>query len=752
MSAVRHTLRTLLLHGSRRRLVAVLAACELMGVGSLDAQARVRDPSPHSDAALIAGVTSAAPGDTITVGVRLTLDPGWHTYWINPGDAGLPLRVHWSLPGGITAGPLRFPTPRLTPQPPLMSYGYEHEVIVLTDVVVPAAMRAGALTLSGKADWLACAEVCLPATGALSITLPVAAAGSREPTKWATAIARTRAQLPVAATGWTVKSWSTPRAYLLTAVRDSGGSVAPAPYFFIDSAGVVEHADAQRVAQAGDTLVLSIPRAQNATGTIATLRGIIASDVHASSPRGVSVSVPLIERPPAALRRRADALLAAGDAPNIGGADGVIATGASAAVPDPGADLGLIAAIAFAFVGGLLLNLMPCVFPVLSVKVLALLQHGGGDAMRGRRHGLAFGIGVLLSFWALAGILMVLRAGGEQLGWGFQLQSPPVVAVLALVMFALALNLAGLFEIGLSLTRLGGAGAGGGYGDSLLTGALAVLVAAPCTAPFMGAALGFALVQPAIVGLLVFTALAVGLALPFVVLASMPRLLRFLPRPGPWLETMKQLFAFPLLATVVWLLWVFGQQAGVDALAIVLLAMIVMTLGGWLWSRGMRSDGAATRALAAVCMASALGIALLGATRAAPPAAAAATVAGWEPWSEARVRELRAEGRPVFVDFTAAWCLSCQVNERVALRKQSVMAAFEAANVALLRADWTSRDSAITQVLAGFGRSGVPLYVMYPARAAEPGVVLPAVLTPGMVVDAVQIARRRRPVASGVIR
>jgi len=385
---------------------------------------------------------------------------------------------------------------------------------------------------------------------------------------------------------------------------------------------------------------------------------------------------------------------------------------------------------------------MPCVFPVLSVEVLALLQHGGGhgDTASSRRHGLAFGAGVLLSFWLLAGALMVLRAGGASLGWGFQLQSPPVVALLALLMFALALNLSGLFEIGLSLTRLGGAGAGGGYADSLLTGGLAVLVAAPCTAPFMGAALGFALVQPPFIGLLVFTALAIGLALPFVVLTSAPQLLRFLPRPGPWLETMKQLFAFPLYATVVWLLWVFGQQVGVDALAIILLAMIVLAMGAWLWARGVRSDRTTTRAGAAFLMLTAIAVTMLGATRAAPQAAVATTQPGWEPWSARRVAELRQQNRAVFIDFTAAWCLSCQVNERVALRTDAVERAFAAGNVALLRADWTSRDSAITNVLASFGRSGVPLYVLYPASSTATATILPAVLTPGMVVNAIRKA------------
>ena len=303
-----------------------------------------------------------------------------------------------------------------------------------------------------------------------------------------------------------------------------------------------------------------------------------------------------------------------------------------------------------------------------------------------------------------------------------------------------------MFEIGLSLTRLGGAGAGNNYTDSLLTGGLAVIVAAPCTAPFMGAALGFALVQPALIGLLVFTALGIGLALPFVVLTSMPQLLRFLPKPGAWLETLKQLFAFPLYATVVWLLWVFGQQAGIDALAVLLLAMIVLALGAWLWARGVRSDRVVTRLTAAAVGVVAV-IAGAGSSRLIPsPArgsAAATTVVGsteWQPYSEEIVRTLRAEGRPIFIDFTAAWCLSCQVNERVALRTDAVGDAFARGNVALLRADWTSRDDAITKVLASFGRSGVPLYVLYPAGKTGAPSILPAVLTPGIVVDAVHKA------------
>ncbi len=728
---------------SRSLAGATLAAVSAFQT-SLGAQgAPPRDPSPHSDAVLVSDVASVQPGGTVTVAVRLTLDAGWHTYWSNPGDAGLPLKVKWTLPAGVTAGPLQFPTPRLTPQPPLMSYGYETEVLVLTELSVPAnAAGGGTLAIAGTAEWLACAEICLPASGPLALSLSVSSA-TGSATKWASALAATRAQLPDTTSPWQTRSWPTATGYvLLLTPRASASATLIKPYLFVDSANIIEYPLPQRITRAGDTVFIALPRAALSPKAAVQLSGIVTADVSAREPRSWRVTAPVSTDVPRGVRARADTLLASAAALEIGGVGAVLAAGDTgpASVPDPGADMTLIAAIVFAFIGGLLLNLMPCVFPVLSVKVLALLDHGGmDDPAHGRKHGLAFGAGVLLSFWALAGVLMALRAGGESLGWGFQLQAPAVVALLALLMFALGLNLSGVFEIGLSLTRLGAAGSGRGYGDSLLTGGLAVLVAAPCTAPFMGAALGFALVQPAFIGLMVFTALGVGLALPFVALASAPKLLRFLPRPGPWLETLKQLFAFPLYATVVWLLWVLGQQAGIDALAMVLLAMIVLALGAWLWARGVRSDRRVMRSTAAVLMLAAVVAATTAALRAEPPAAVAVSAPGWEPYTAARVSELRQAGRPIFIDFTAAWCLSCQVNERVALRTEAVQRAFSSANVALLKADWTSRDSAITNVLASFGRSGVPLYVLYPAGTGA-ATILPAVLTPGMVVSAVQKA------------
>ncbi len=408
------------------------------------------------------------------------------------------------------------------------------------------------------------------------------------------------------------------------------------------------------------------------------------------------------------------------------------------------AGLSLLAALLFAFLGGVLLNLMPCVFPVLSLKVLAFVEHAAGDRRRMRRHGLAFGAGVVLSFLALAGVLMAVRAAGSQVGWGYQLQSPLIVALLIFLMFAIGLNFLGMLEVGNSLTRLGGIGANDtGYRGSFLTGVLAVVVATPCTAPFMGAAVGTALVRPAAEGLSVFAGLGVGMAAPYMVLSSWPALLKRLPRPGRWMETLKQALAFPMFAVAVWLFWVLGLQTGMGAATRVLFALLVFAFGGWLYQRsqGTRARGrtvARVVAVLALVGGAGWGLASAHAAGAAAPANAVDADAAWTPFTPDVVASFQAQGRPVFVDFTAAWCITCQVNERGVLSSARVKNAFRENNVALVRADWTRRDADIAQALAAFGRSGVPLYVVYPANPGGSPAVLPTVLTDELVLDALQ--------------
>ncbi len=707
-----------------------------------------QDLTPNSDITLVAESEGLRAGAMTTVALRITMDRGWHTYWTNPGDAGLPLTVQWTLPEGITVSPLRFPVPHVLPQPPLMSYGYEGELFVLADVSVAPSVRPGTrIALAADADFLVCADVCLPASG--HVTLNTSVQTSPRTSRWASSIGDTRGKLVRPADGWNTAVWRDGTRLLLKATFPvSMRPALSAAYAIADSTDVLDHAAPQRFVIAGDTLVMAWTAARRLSDTASRFSGVLLADVRAPAV-GVHLDTPILRVPPPGAAHLV-AMLNDSSASNTGGSAtanpatvGRAQSGtAQSALPET--DLGFWLAIVLAFAGGLVLNLMPCVFPVLSIKILAFVERGGdndGGAV-GRRHAMVFTLGVLVTFWVLAGTLLALRAGGAQLGWGFQLQSPVVVAVVALVMFALALNLSGVYTMGMSLTRLGAVGAGTRYSDSFLTGMLAVVVATPCTAPFMGAALGYALTQRAVVGLAVFTALGLGLAAPYVIFASSPALLRRLPRPGPWLETLKQLLAFPLYATVVWLVWVLGRQAGSDQVALVLVFAVIVSLTAWMAGRSQqagRTRGSTWSLLALLLTIAAAGTAV--ASQPAPTARVSEVPAGWEPWSVARVAAARDSGRAVFVDFTAAWCLSCQVNERIALHTDKVEQAFATGNVLLLRADWTSRDPEITAVLSSFGRSGVPLYVIYPSSsAATTTEILPAVLTPGLVLDAISRA------------
>jgi thiol:disulfide interchange protein DsbD len=414
----------------------------------------------------------------------------------------------------------------------------------------------------------------------------------------------------------------------------------------------------------------------------------------------------------------------------------------------------LLVALALAFAGGVVLNLMPCVFPVVSLKVLGFVQSAGEDPRRVRAHGLTFASGVLVAFWALAALLLALRAAGEEIGWGFQLQSPAFVAAMAFLLFGLGLSLAGMIEIGTSLTRIGGSGSIGtsssGYRSSFMNGILATVVATPCTAPFMGAALGYAMTQSAGTSMLIFTALGAGMAAPYVALSAWPALLRFLPRPGVWMVRFRQLTAFPLFATVAWLAWVFGHQTGIDGVLRLLLGLTLLALGLWIWGQWVTLSAAERTKWAARTAGAAFIVAGLVLAGRSAPAATAAPLSGpasrpasrpvegiaWEMYSEERVAQHRAAGRPVFIDFTAAWCLTCKVNERIAFSSNEVHQLVKARNIAMLKADWTSNDPAITRALAGFGRSGVPLYVLYEADPAAQPRLLPEILSRGILLKA----------------
>jgi thiol:disulfide interchange protein len=641
-------------------------------------------------------------GQTLMLGLKIEHQPHWHTYWKNPGDSGLPTTLAWTLPAGFAAGEIEWPTPSRLPIGPLMNYGYEGTLLLPVAVQVPAGFAGEQLSIKLRADWLVCKDVCIPEGGDFTLTLPARASTSAHAALFASA----RAALPQPVAGAEARAEVTDGALV---VRVAG---LPAAWqgrelaFFPELAGVLNNASKPEARWDGGTWQARLALDPQRSESPRTLPAVLTAPGQAAGlalPVAVAGSWPAAGAAPAPL-------------PSLGNAS---------VAPASAAPIGLGLALVFALIGGMLLNLMPCVFPVLSLKVMGFAQHAG-ERRQLLAGGLAYTVGVVLSFMALAALMLALRAGGEQVGWGFQLQSPVVVAALAALFTLIGLNLVGVFEFGSVLPgSVGGLRARHPTVDSALTGVLAVAVASPCTAPFMGASLGLALTLPAWQALALFATLGLGMALPYLALSAWPGLAARLPRPGVWMSHFKTLMSFPMFATVIWLVWVLGHQVGVDGVAALLALLLALTFAAWalgsptLGPRGRRGFGAA-----AVALLLAAGVWALPSLRqeavAGPGQAAEDADGRWAPWSAERVAAALAEGRPVFVDFTAAWCVTCQVNKRTTLGRAEVQAAFDSKRVLLLRADWTKRDAAISAELTRLGRSGVPVYALYAPGAAMP--------------------------------
>lgn len=677
-------------------------------------QAQAQDASPalrtdHLHSRLVAERDAIVPGESLRIGLWLQHDPAWHTYWRNPGDSGLPTRIELELPPGFEAGPIQWPIPERLPVGPLVNFGYSHTIVLPIQISVPAGLDTDSVTLEARADWLVCRVECIPGEGEYRLALPVAreAASDR---RWAEDFARAERLQPEpaageAAIGFTAETVQIRLPAEAADTRDNGPgeSIGPEWAFFPVTPDVVSNTAEPRWLETGEGLALVLPKNDYFVAEPERFEFLLAR-----GDTGLVFEAALAETAPGP----ADSA----DRDPVAGAIG------GGIVQQPGAP-GLLLALGLAVLGGLVLNLMPCVFPVLFLKAAGAIE-AADDARLLRRQGLFYTAGVVLSFVAVAALLLALRASGEALGWGFQLQSPAFVAALVLLFFVLAMNFAGLFEFG---GRLAGAGQrltrGGGDRAAFFTGVLACLVASPCTAPFMGVALGVALALPAPAALAIFAALGFGLALPILALGWVPGLARLLPRPGPWMQNFRRLLAFPLLLTVAWLMWVYGEQTSVQAMSWLLAALVGVAFGLWLLRLHWRWPGYAVLAL---CIA----LPLLRTPEISGPVEQTAgdQQLAHERWTPARLAELRAAGEPVLVNMTAAWCITCLANERVALSTGVVRDALQARGVHYLKGDWTRRDAEITAYLESFGRSGVPLYVLYPGDDREP-VVLPQLLT-----------------------
>jgi thiol:disulfide interchange protein/DsbC/DsbD-like thiol-disulfide interchange protein len=666
----------------------------------------------HVEAELVSDKASAQPGVASLIGLKLRMTPEWHTYWKNPGDSGLPTRIKWTLPEGWKVGELHWPFPQTLPVGPLMNYGYEDEVVLLAELTPPADAKPGNAEIKAHAEWLVCKDVCIPEKGELDFTLPVANEAAKDNPRWQAHIERAKNMWPVQAQGWKYESAIAGKSLVVRLTPPAGATPPAKIFFFPEQELLIEPAAPEKVTRDGNAVRIEMKLADPPLKDVKTLAGVAVSE----------------NGWPGIARKAIQVETAVGSSlPAMAGSTG-------GAVAADGLDGSLWAALAFAFMGGVLLNLMPCVFPVLGIKVMGFVEHAHGDARAMRMQGVMFFVGAVVSFLALAGLMLALRASGAQLGWGFQLQSPIVVMLLAVLFFVLALNLVGVFEWGAFAQSItSNLSVRGRYADALLSGVLATVVATPCTAPFMGAAVGFTLTQSAPAALSIFAVLGIGMATPILLLSLYPALLRKLPRPGAWMETFKQILAFPLFATVAWLTWVLGAQAGNDSVLALLGGLVVIALAAWMYNRWSHSEGMWRPALAMVL--GAAGIALAWPTPYAADAATTATQEGdiqWQAWSPEKVRDLNAQGKAVFVDFTAAWCVTCQVNKRVALHNAEVMREFNSRNVVALRADWTRQDPRITETLSSLGRNAVPVYALYVPGEAQPH-LLPEVLTPAIV-------------------
>ncbi|MGO8828206.1 MAG: protein-disulfide reductase DsbD family protein [Steroidobacteraceae bacterium] len=691
--------------------------------------------SDNVKARLISETDGIAAGQSIWVALEFNIRDGWHTYWRNPGDSGQATKLKWTLPAGVTAGDIVWTTPHRFEIPPLVNYGYARHAMHLVQITAAPDLKAGAaLALQAKASWLVCADVCIPESADLQLQLPVKRSAGAIDLSVAPLFAAARSELPSAQLAATSARILDGR-LVLTLGKDWGATLSQIQSlaFYPYDDGSIEYGAPQTLTRTGDSVELAM-KVGYRPPQAGTIRGVLLATEQSGKD---TISVPMqIE---AAFAGAGGAPVtpgsrfATGVAGPVAATRGILATGAAPAVP---------VLVLLAILGGLILNLMPCVFPVLSIKAIGLVEQAKKHPAAVRTKGLVFAAGVISSMLCLAAALLALRAGGEQIGWGFQLQSPLFVTLMIYLLLAVGLNLSGVFEVGGGLAGVGdGLTQGDSYRSAFFTGVLTTLVATPCTAPFMAAAVGAALTQSPVIALGIFAALGAGLALPYLLLSFAPWMRRALPKPGAWMDTLKQIFAFPMYASAAWLLWVLAQQTSSIGLGAALAGAILVALAAWAYQKSKWSStggrmAALLTAMAAVLLAMVLPVRFATVAAVSPNGASAdaEAVDAWQPYDAARVAQLNARGQPLLVNFTASWCLTCLVNERNAFADAAVQKIFLGKGVTLMKGDWTNRDPAITKALADFGRAGVPLYVAYNSKPGSTApVVLPQLLTANIV-------------------
>lgn len=665
----------------------------------------------HVSVRLLADKTQVEGGNQITIGIEQKLERGWHTYWINPGDSGMPARISWKMPKGFETGGIQWPIPHKMKMGPLVNFGYEGKVTLLQNLSLPKKIPAGPIKLSAQIDLLVCHEICIPETHHAQLTLN----GGQK--AQGTTIAKARAKLPLE-TGWEAHISETNGTLEVRVLTPNTAPFAKTKSidFFPEEWGLIDNTatpDAQ-ITDAG--LLIQQARGERELSDVPTAKGVVVY----KDPQGQTKAI------------RISTLI---DPSSANGSKNGIRL----------SDISFLHALLFALLGGLILNLMPCVFPVLSMKALSLVKLKDKDISKARAHGLAYTAGILASFAVIAGALIALKAAGAQIGWGFQLQSPLMILTLAYLLFLIGLNLSGFFEF--SAGRLAGIGTyftqKHGITGSFATGVLAALVATPCTAPFMGAAMGFALTQPALIAMSIFLTLGLGLALPYLALTFVPALRHLLPHPGHWMETFRQFLAFPMFASAAWLIWVLAQQT--NAMGVFSALSGIIALAFIIWLAKILPEKGVGKIITLVLMLGSLVFVISTCTlpQCQMDQSTSAAQENWEPYTDSALNRLLESGHPVFVNMTAAWCITCKVNEKVALSTETTRSLFKEKNIRYLKGDWTNQNPEITRYLASHGRNGVPLYVYYPPRDEQTGqrpesIVLPQILTTKIVSETIR--------------